>query len=242
MSNKVVVHVQVLQAIISNLMNLQAAVGGLVADAMKCPDNLRGIIYGVAFSIFHCIIASQLWLVLVAIQMLKSYRGLLGPCSHVLLIKPITRMDVVMGHERGVLEPPGGGCIGQLLPQEIWEHIALEPYDPIDLLMLAWFSAGCKYRLVQAWGLDSPNKVDNMGNKEDKYNDGTCSHLYSARFKVISNTVHGIMDLGSYKEPRQHNLEMNQMMLPIHKFDCMRPIPYTIQIDVGNKGNILVNI
>ncbi|KAH9019681.1 hypothetical protein EDB85DRAFT_2007637 [Lactarius pseudohatsudake] len=258
--------------------NLQAAVGGLVADAMKCPDNSRGIIYGVAFSIFHCVIVrinTQSGFTFEhsdALQFLPSFHAdtpstpgitalaRLGynsdvevissrvACAHVYrsvdlpnslrLIKPITRMDVVMGHDRGVLEPPGGGRIGQLLPQEIWEHVALELYDPIDLLMFAWFSAECKsaaervlrysmigeYRLVR--GLDSPNKVDNMGDKEDEYNDGAYSHLYSARFEVISNAVHGIMDLGSYKEPRRRrNLEM---MLPIREFDCMRSIPYTI--------------
>ncbi|KAH8997929.1 hypothetical protein EDB92DRAFT_2060965 [Lactarius akahatsu] len=258
--------------------NLQAAVGGLVADAMKCPDNSRGIIYGVAFSIFHCVIVrinTQSGFTFEhsdALQFLPSFHAdtpstpgitalaRLGYNSDVEVIsrvayahaqvyqsidlpnslrfiKPITRTDVVMGHERGVLEPPGGGRIGQLLPQEIWEHVALELYDPIDLLMLAWFSAECKsaaervlrysmigeYRLVR--GLDSPNKVDNMGDEEDEYNDGAYSHLYSARFEVISNAVHAIMDLGSYEEPRRRNLEM---MLPIREFDCMRPIPYTI--------------
>ncbi|KAH9040571.1 hypothetical protein EDB84DRAFT_1475706 [Lactarius hengduanensis] len=232
--------------------NLQAAVGGLVADAMKCPDNSRGIIYGVAFSIFHCVIVrintqsitalarlgynSDVEVISSRVACAHAYRSVDLPNS-LRLIKPITRMDVVMGHERGVLEPPGGGRIGQLFPQEIWEHVALELYDPIDLLMLAWFSAGCKsaaervlrysmigeYRLVR--GLDSPNKVDNMGDEEDDYNDGAYSHLYSARFEVISNAVHGIMDLGSYKEPRRRNLEM---MLPIREFDCMRSIPYTI--------------
>jgi hypothetical protein len=145
-------------------------------------------------------------------------------------------MDVVMGHEKGVLEPPGGGHIGQFLPQEIWERVALELYDPIDLLMLAWFSAECKsaaehvlhysmigeYRLVR--GLAFPNKVDNMDDQEDEYNEGIYSHLYSARFEVISNTAHGVMDLG-FDEPRRHNLEM---MLPVREFDCIRSIPYSI--------------
>jgi hypothetical protein len=36
--------------------NMQAAVAGLVADVMKRPDNLTDIVYGVAFSIFHCVI------------------------------------------------------------------------------------------------------------------------------------------------------------------------------------------
>jgi hypothetical protein len=146
-------------------------------------------------------------------------------------------MDVVMGHARGVLEPPGGGHIGQLLPQEIWDHIALELYDPTDLLTLAWFSAGCKsaaervlryptigeYRLVRA--LDSPNKVNNAGDQEDEYWVGMHSHLYSARFEVISNTAHGVMDLGLFSESRQHRLEMR---LPVREFDCIRPIPYFI--------------
>ncbi|KAH9077835.1 hypothetical protein EDB83DRAFT_2346442 [Lactarius deliciosus] len=258
--------------------NLQAAVGGLVADAMKCPDNSRGIIYGVAFSIFHCVIVrinTQSGFTFEhsdALQFLPSFYAdtpstpgitalarlgynsdveVISRVAHAhvhwsvdlpnssRLIKPITRTDVVMGHARGVMEPPGGGRIGQLLPQEIWEHVALELYDPIDLLMLAWFSAGCKsaaervlrysmigeYRLVR--GLDSPNKVDNMGDEEDEYNASVYSHLYSARFEVISNAVHGIMHLGSYKEPRRRN---PVMMLPIRdsEFDCMRSIPYTI--------------
>jgi hypothetical protein len=257
--------------------NMQAAVGGIVADAMKCPDNPGGIIYGVAFSIFHCVVVrinTQSGFTFEhsdALQFLpSSYADTpstpgitalarLGyhsdvevisrvACAHVdrphladlpaslRLIKPISRMDVVIGHERGVLEPPGGGHIGQLLPREIWEHVAIELYDPIDLLMLAWFSAECKsaaehvlhysmigeYRLVR--GLDSPNKIDNMGDQEDQYNEGIYSHLCSARFEVISNTAHGVMNLGSVDGPRQHNLEM---ILP-REFDYIRSIPYSI--------------
>lgn len=257
---------------------MQATVAGLVADAMKCADNLRGIIYGVAFSIFHCVVVhinTQNGFTFKhsnALQFLPSFYAdtpstpgitalahlgyhsdveviLRVACAHVdwshlvdlpdslQLIKPISRMDVVMGHKRGILELPGGGHIRQFLPQEIWEHIALELYDPIDLLMLAWFSVECKstvehvfhysmigqYHLVQ--GLDSPNKANNMGNQEDQYNKGFYSHLYSARFEVISNTAHQVMDLGSFNEPRQHVLKM---MLPIPEFDRIRSIPYSI--------------
>jgi hypothetical protein len=145
-------------------------------------------------------------------------------------------MDVVMGHARGVLEPPGGGHIGQFLPQEIWQHIALELYDPIDLLTLAWFSAECKsaaehvlrystireYRLVRV--LDSPNKV-NKADEEDEYWEGMHCHLYSARFEVISNTAHGVMDLGLFSEPRHHSLGMR---LPVRELGSIGPIPYFI--------------
>jgi hypothetical protein len=255
--------------------NMQAAVTGLVADVMKRPDNPRGIIYGVAFSIFHCVVVrinTQSGFTFEhsdALQFLPSFYAdtpatpgitalaYLGYHSDVEIIsrvtyarigqahlvdlpdslkfiKPISRMDVVMGHARGVLEPPGGGHIGQLLPQEIWEHVALELYNATDLLMLAWFSAGCKsaaervlrystiggYRLVRA--LDFPNKVDNAGGQEDE---GSHSHLYSARFEVISNTAHGVMDLGSSDQPRVHELKMK---LPVCEFYHIKPIPYSI--------------
>lgn len=258
--------------------NMQAAVTGLVADAMKRPDNPRGIIYGVAFSIFHCVVVrinTQNGFTFEhsdALQFLPSFYAdtpstpgitaltRLGynsdvevvstvACARVgrahpvrsldslRFIKPISRMDVVMGHAKGILEPPGGGHIGQFLPQEIWEHVALELYDPIDLLMLAWFSAKCKsatehvlrystigeYRLVRA--LDSPNKVVNAGDQEDEYDWGSHSYLYSARFEVVSNKGHGVMDLGSLDGPSQHNLKM---MLPVPEFDCLRLIPYSI--------------
>lgn len=259
--------------------NMQAAVAGLVADAMKRSDIPRGIIYGVAFSIFHCVVVrinTQSGFTFEhsdALQFLPSFYAdspstpgitalaRLGYHSDVeviskvaysqlsrldakglpdslRLIKPISRMDVIMGHVRGVLEPPGGGHIGQLLPREIWEHVALELYDPIDLLTFAWFSAECKsaaenalrystigeYRLVQA--LDFLKKIDNVGDAEDEYSEATHSHLYSARFKVISNTAHGILDLGPIGERTQSDLKM---MLPVREFDRATSIPYSIE-------------
>ena len=39
-----------------NERNMQAAVASLVAEMVKRTDNPRGIIYGVVFSIFHCVV------------------------------------------------------------------------------------------------------------------------------------------------------------------------------------------
>ena len=39
-----------------NERNMQAAVASLVAEMVKLTDNLRGFIYRVVFSIFHCVV------------------------------------------------------------------------------------------------------------------------------------------------------------------------------------------
>ena len=192
-----------------NERNMQAAVASLVAEMVKLTDNLRGIIYGVVFSIFHCVVVridtqsgfTRCTAILASFHAnTPCTPGITAPArlgfhsdveivSRVACvrvdrlrvpnplrpIKPISRMDVVIGHVRSVLKPLGRGRIGQLLPQEIWRQVALELYGLIDLLLLAWFSASCKsavehvlryssindHRLVRT--LASPDKVYNVG-------------------------------------------------------------------------------
>jgi hypothetical protein len=122
-------------------------------------------------------------------------------------IKPIFAKDVFEGLIKGVLKPPDGGRIGRLLPQELWELVAFQLYNPKDLLMFAWLSAECRnaaanalrdpiigeYRLVHA--LESLAKINNEM-EEDEYEEFGLEYLYSARFEVVSSTTHGIMNLG----------------------------------------------
>lgn len=228
--------------------NMQAAVARLVADVMKRPDNPTDIVYGVAFSIFHCVIVridTQNGFTFEhsdALQFLPSFyatspstpgitalarlgyhpddeliskvaacvypydfvtQGLPDPLRR---IKPIFAKDIFEGLIKGVLKPPGGGRIGRLLPQELWDLVAFQLYGLKDLIMFAWLSAECrtaaenalrdpiigKYRLVQA--LESLAEIDSEV-EEDEDND-RYEFLHSARFKFVSSTGHGIMNLG----------------------------------------------
>jgi len=179
--------------------NLQAVVIGLFDDVMNHRDDVRGAVYGIGFSFYHCVIVRidtdqpGSFKHTPALQFLPSWYAKSPSTPGITaLVRLGCVFDIVELLDIPTAPLPDGHLLS-FVPQEIWMQIASYLHSSSDFITLSSLSPLARdavkvqpkhpqlgeYRILRAIASMAPD--DNMDNYDDEWGN---SKLWEAEFEV----------------------------------------------------------